>query len=456
VPAATYKPTNTVGIKIPKNAGYFSVRVNELFLKEGRSLWDTYDPMLIAVTEFLYDETRISVPVVISSELLKQRSNQTPHALLFNDVLIAGPHPFRGGNIALNLILYKVKRDNFAKSTVRFVEGVSSAIGIPADVAFLTKVGSAFVDGLEALIDLADTVPLFGNRIEIDTSKISGLTSSCWLLTPTGGLPFGDLNVENGRLLIGQENSRRKFDSQDYVLYSLLGCSRRANESSLPFYPLRQLALDSIPSGEEGWKRAKALLLTLYQQMITSPDLTSDEAEELFEKYKSELLNARDTLLKTTALSPSRKQPSAKTTRLNDATKVLDLSATSERRCLNAWTNEHSPKVNRPFELKLNIGAPRPNSLVTARFDTPFNNSKTVKLLVSVASLHCDIQPSWRELHLPPSGDSNVVVFTIAADKVGQHNFSIRIYLAEQMIPLQSLGFAIDIKSAEMPKVRAL
>src|SRR5690348_3510786 len=72
VPTANYKPTNTIGGQIPKDAGYFSVRVNELFLKDGTSLWDTYDPMLVAVTEFLYDAKKVSIPFVISSELLKQ------------------------------------------------------------------------------------------------------------------------------------------------------------------------------------------------------------------------------------------------------------------------------------------------------------------------------------------------------------------------------------------------
>ncbi|WP_456782926.1 hypothetical protein [Bradyrhizobium sp. USDA 4516] len=327
VPATMCEPADAFGARIPKDAGYFAVRVNELFLKEGRSLWDTYDPMLIAVTEFLYDGKKLSVPFVVGSDLLKQKSNQAAHALLFNDILVAGPHPFRGGNVALSLMLYKVKRDNFAKKTLKFVEGLSTAVGIPADIGLLSKVGNAFIDGLEALIDLGDTVPLFGNRLEIDTSDISGLSSSCWLLTATGDLPYKDLVVENGRLSVGKDASRQqKFESQDYVLYSLLGYARRADESSLPFYSLRKQALESVLSGEEGWKRAKALLLTLYQQMITSPDLTSDEANELFERYKTELLSAREVLQKTAKLSLSKDRLSAELVHLNDATKLLDLN----------------------------------------------------------------------------------------------------------------------------------
>ncbi|WP_316158605.1 MULTISPECIES: hypothetical protein [unclassified Bradyrhizobium] len=325
VPDAAYEPGGTLGHKIPKDDGYFSLRINELFLKDGRALWDTYDPMLVSLLDFLYDGKRMSVPFVISSELLKQKSNAAPHAVLFNDILVAGPHPFRGGNVAISLVLYKVKRDNFARKAMKFVEGVSSAAGVPADIAFWNKVGTAFIDGLETLIDLDDTVPLFGSRLEIDTSSFSGLSTSSWLLTPTNDFARDNVLVENGRLSIRGERGTQRYNSQDYVLFSLLGCSQRADESSLPFYALRRQALESVLSGEEGWKRAKALLLTLYQQMITSPDLTTHEAEDLFERYKGELLHTRDTLIKTTAMSVSEDQISDEVSRLNQATKLLDL-----------------------------------------------------------------------------------------------------------------------------------
>jgi hypothetical protein len=77
-----------------------------------------------------------------------------------------GPHPFRGGNVAVSVILYKVQRDNFAKGVMKFVEGVSSAIGIPANIGLLTKVGNAFIDGLDTLLGMPGTVPVMVTQLE--------------------------------------------------------------------------------------------------------------------------------------------------------------------------------------------------------------------------------------------------------------------------------------------------
>jgi hypothetical protein len=242
-----------------------------LFLKEGRSLWDTFDPMVVMVTEFVYGDKKLSVPFVVGSGLFGQQPGRLPHGLLFNDILAAGPHPFRGGNVAISLVLYRVKRDNYAKGILKVVESISSAVGIPANIGFLTKVGDAFIDGLEALLNLQDTVPIMGHRVEIDTSTTDGLPSSYWMLTSETNITSSQIVVENGRLAIqGINGIRQPFSSSDYVLYSLTGSSRRGDESTLPFYPLRKQALESVLSGEEGWKRSKATLLSMYGQMAAS------------------------------------------------------------------------------------------------------------------------------------------------------------------------------------------
>jgi hypothetical protein len=56
-------PSGTIGTKIPKDLAYFSIRVNELFLKEDRTFLDTHDPMLLVIREFLHGGERISALV---------------------------------------------------------------------------------------------------------------------------------------------------------------------------------------------------------------------------------------------------------------------------------------------------------------------------------------------------------------------------------------------------------
>lgn len=319
-------PSEAIGMKIPKDLAYFSIRVNELFLKEGRTFLDTYDPMLLVMSEFLHGGERVSVPFVVGSDLLRLPAGKLPPSLRFNDILVAGPHPFRGGNFAITVLLYKVQRDNYGKGLLKFVEGVSAAIGAPANMGLLTKVGNAFVDGLDTLLGMQGTVPIMGHRIEFDTTTIAGLSSACFLLTSAKKVDESLLRVTDGRLRVANGGgAQRDYQDADYVLYSLTANSRRSDESSLPFYPMRKQALNAVLSGEEGWKRAKATLLSIYQEMVSSDDLIPAESDELFEAFKAELLKARRTVQTTNMLSTKGDLLPADREKLNKATAVLDI-----------------------------------------------------------------------------------------------------------------------------------
>ncbi|WP_441228221.1 hypothetical protein AB7813_14715 [Tardiphaga sp. 20_F10_N6_6] len=326
MPSSSSFPSGVAGVKIPKDNGYFSVRINELFLLDGRTWFETFDPMAVVVTEFLYGDKRLAVPFVVGSELFKHQPGKLPHGLLFNDILVAGPHPFRGGNVSISIVLYKVRRDNYARNVLKFVEGLSSAVGIPADVAFLAKAGESVLDGIEALLGLADTQPIMGHRIELDTSSMSGLSSTTWMLSKNSVDDPSKLVVEDGRLFVrSAEKASDPYRGSDYILYSITGNSRRGDESSLPFYGLRKQAFEAILGGDEGWKRAKAILLSVYQQMVTSDDLTAAEADELFQKYKNELVEAREVFKGTTMLSRAKGLEAVRESRLDIATSILDL-----------------------------------------------------------------------------------------------------------------------------------
>jgi hypothetical protein len=307
IPPAQCLPAGTAGTKIPKDEAYFSLRINEVSLESGRTDWNTFDPMAVVLTEFVYGNKVISVPFVVGSDLFKQANHRLPHGLLFRNILACGPHPFRGGNVAISLVLYKVKRDNYAKGLLKFIQGVSSAVGAPADIGMLTKVGEALVDGLDTLLNMSDTVPLLGQRLELSTATIAGLTSTYWLLSDQKDLKPENVKVENGEVFLNEPGQQR-LPPTDYVLYSIEAQSRRGDESKLPFYPMRKQAFDAVPSGDEGWTRAKALLLAMYTEMMTSDDIVAAEAEDLFEKYKAGLLLARDKQQKSAMLTLGEKE----------------------------------------------------------------------------------------------------------------------------------------------------
>ena len=93
----------------------------------------------------------------------------------------------------------------------------------------------------------------------------------------------------------------------------------------MPFYDLLVEALDAATAGDdESWKRAKATLLALYQQMTRSPDLIPGQVEELFDGYKELALQKRRIAQQIRLLSAGRYDANARTGTLNDAARLLD------------------------------------------------------------------------------------------------------------------------------------
>lgn len=322
-------PDGLAGIEIEKNKAYFTVWINELFLENGRNWYATYDPMVVVITEFLYGNKRVGIPSVIGPSMIRQKMGHLPHGFLVNDTRAAGPYPFVGGSIAITTILYRVKHQDYISKFLKFIESVSSAIAVPTDFAAYTKIGAALLDGINTLIHLQETEPVAGHHSELDTTGIKGLRSGYTAVIAKPDIPFDELWVQDGRLKSGGPEGPA-FRAGDYALYSIMGTEARGNEDELPWSQLRDQAFNDALSGDEyRWRQAKATMLTLYNQMDQSPDLTKTEAERLFKGYREELVRKREVAKETRAMG-TRGEDLASSERLEaerirEAVRLLDL-----------------------------------------------------------------------------------------------------------------------------------
>src|SRR5574338_1152116 len=65
---------------------YFQVRVNELFLANGRDWYRNYDPMVVVLSEFQYGRQVEAVPYLVGPALLEKAGvTQLPVGMVFND-----------------------------------------------------------------------------------------------------------------------------------------------------------------------------------------------------------------------------------------------------------------------------------------------------------------------------------------------------------------------------------
>jgi hypothetical protein len=320
-------PAGSAGTGISKDKCYLTLTVNELFLSKARKWYVDYQPMVVFATSFLQGGTMVTVPAVVGPSLLEQPGKKLPQGLLLNDVDVAGPVPYRGGTVTISALLYRVQHTNYARDLLKVVEGVSKAIGPAADFGMLTKIGGPLMDGLGGLLNLGDTEPVMGQRFTLSPVGPGGIKTFYTALIGPGTQASPDkLSVDYGKLKwgIGQEAS--EFTEDDYVLYSLSAPMRRTDESVLPFYPLFQRAQqDAFRGGEDNWKTAKATFSEVWQQMIVSPDLIPEQAQELFEGWKLKLLAEKKRGEDMRMLSVAKEASPQSDARTQTAASVLDL-----------------------------------------------------------------------------------------------------------------------------------
>jgi hypothetical protein len=279
---------------------YFQIRINEMFLYDSRRWFVEYSPMVFCVTEFVYDKKMLAVPFVVGPQMLERFRQKLPQGMLFTNTRVAGPHPYRGSRLINTFVLCQVKQEDYAQKLLGVVEKIGGVLDVACALGTYTKVAEGLVDGVEALLGLKDTVdPLIGWRHEFDPDAGDRLEPSYFVLIDGQSddadrppIDISQLWVKEGRLFKGDSGPQEEFRDADYLLYSIVKSSRRGDVTSLPFYPLFERAKQeaSVPD-DNSWIRARSDMLSLYQTLILSPDLTRPHADELGSQYHAELKN---------------------------------------------------------------------------------------------------------------------------------------------------------------------
>ena len=284
----------------PFTAGeaYFSIHVNSLQLEASRMWATTWDPMLMAVTEFNYNGEKITVPFVVGSELLKVNADiQLPSAMLFSETQVAGTHPYRGGSVSLAIILFRVKREDYLKRLLGVIQTTSSVIDQGTALTQFVKVGQAVVDGVEALLGDGNTVPVLGMRREFNPIQGAPFEPGYFALFSDNPISANSLWVYNSHLWVGSQSaSAEPLTGRDQVVFSIARTVERSDAEDLPAFTSlvrTMLRAANVPT-TSAWKVAKAHLATLYEELKYSPDITSAQADTLYSKYESMALDAKN------------------------------------------------------------------------------------------------------------------------------------------------------------------
>jgi hypothetical protein len=295
IPSSHVDEPARLGAPLEPDRHYFQLRVNEMFLSHARQWYTQYDPLVFVGSEFIYDKAETAVPVMVGPALLERfgKKRELPLGTVFEDTRVAGLHPYRGGRLAVTVMLYRVQRVNYAREILKVVDSTVGALDFSTAVGTYTKIAGAVLDGVDALLGLGSAQAVVGYRREMDPDAGDAMQGGYFALidAPETDVALERLFVRKGRLLEGGTlDAAEPFRSADYILYSLSSTASRTDERMLPFYPLWQRTLQeaAVPT-EQGWTSAKSNMLSLYQSLVLSPDLTSTHAEALTTQYQGDL-----------------------------------------------------------------------------------------------------------------------------------------------------------------------
>jgi hypothetical protein len=329
IPRSNIDEPERLGPPLKPDEHYFQVRINEMFLSHQRQWFAEYDPLVFVGSEFIYDKTENAVPVMAGPSLLERfgKKNEVPGGMVFEDTRVAGLHPYRGGRLALTVILYRVQRVNYARELLKVIDSTVGALDFSTSVSAYMRVAGAVLDGVEALLGLGSADPIVGYRREIDADGGDVMEGAYYALIDGPNVRPEQLWVRGRRLFHGSSaENATPFRSADYILYSLTSSPTRGDVRTLAFYPTWQRALEEagLPT-EQGWSSAKANLLSLYQSMVLSPDLTTTHVGELIAQYQADLKKTHDRAVDLSNLGPTKAGPGAASVSNRTRNKSIEL-----------------------------------------------------------------------------------------------------------------------------------
>ena len=147
---------------------YFALGVDELFLCHSRQWHREFDPMVLAITEFVYGGKHVTLPFLIGPKLLGDNATAVPQGMLYRRTRVAGVHPFRGGRVVSTIVLCQVQRRDHARALLKFVELVATTVPFAAELSTYARYSDLSLDVVDVLLGIGETTPLVGIRQEFD------------------------------------------------------------------------------------------------------------------------------------------------------------------------------------------------------------------------------------------------------------------------------------------------
>lgn len=298
------KPENTKSSLLlvqpfERHKHYFEVVVNEMYLTYERKWFKTYDPLVFVTSRFLYHGEMVEIPFLVGPQMLQNKMGSELNGMIFENTLVAGLHPYRGGNLTINIVLGRMVINNYLKKVIKILENASGTYpgAFATAIEPYTKVAKVILSGLEDLFDSADIEPLIGHSTPFTASSNDDLRPGYFAMINRAEDEVDPKNffVIDRKLHYGNTIENTKpFREEDYVLYSIVASTKRNDIESLPFYnqftSLQQIISNmGISLGENEKNILNGKLFSLIDMVRMSPDLVRDQVDQVILEFRTDI-----------------------------------------------------------------------------------------------------------------------------------------------------------------------
>jgi hypothetical protein len=305
------------GEPITADETYVVIRLAEMFLGTSRMLWRKFSPLVHVFVESTNGTDQHSV---VGPGRLQELGDTNLDRVIVLNQRVAGPIPYRGGEVGVLCGLYSVPRADATDALVSTLSAVSDLAGPEAAAA--VKMAEVLKAGVDSILGLGSTVLRLGIR---DTFGGGGnpLRSGfhIGLGAPPMQVPADRLWLKDGRLHEGSSAAlARPFTASDYLVLQIERLDRRPDWAGLPGLAEFETRFSEVlrGAGDAAAKRNGLAQIwpSFREALVGSPNLTQFDAGQIADDVRTDVkarLDALDAgaLFETRAFDGGRRQGSA-------------------------------------------------------------------------------------------------------------------------------------------------
>ncbi len=279
------------GQAFEQDRSYVVVRLAEMYLGRSRTLWRKFSPLLHAFTS--YDGDKQEEHAVVGPGQLQELGEANLDRVIVLNTRVAGPTPYRGGEVSVLVGLYSVPREDAAAALISTVGALAGVAGGAAATAgqLLQLVKS----GVDSILGLGSTKLCLGVRDTFGVGNPLRTGFHVGIGAPESDVPTDRLWLRDGRLIAGPTPpAGSAYTGHDYFVLQLEAPDRRVDWPGLPGLSEFEGRFSEVLKDSNRDPAAKRVELgrlwpEFTEALRTSPHLTRYDAGQIANDVESDL-----------------------------------------------------------------------------------------------------------------------------------------------------------------------